>query len=286
MRGRHRIPGRREYDETEGARGPVVAPPSPALLRDARLGSSQMAPVRAQLARRVQHSAGNRGFGRVLARNGGPPTPAPAAPALKTGKDVDAMLLASDFFKPYVEPKMKKGTKAEGNVHIHAAAAFKTEVLKYLKGKENPETGKEFTDAEAEAFEPKVRGFQDTDTGQIHVHETRGDSGTVVHEAMHLFSHATFVNTVGYHANEGTTEIFARKLCAANSIPRAGYPSQYRSVMKVVALSSETMLADAYFDNKITPVKDKVDAAKGAGTWDKWLGFMKAGKFADADALL
>ena len=196
------------------------------------------------------------------------------------------MLLASDFFKPYVEPKMKKGTKAEGNVHIHDAAAFKTEVLKYLKGKDNPETGKEFTDAEAVAFEPKVRGFQDTDTGQIHVHETRGDSGTVVHEAMHLFSHATFVNTVGYHANEGTTEIFARKLCAANSIPRAGYPSQYRSVMKVVALSSEAMLADAYFDNKLTPVKNKVDTAKGAGTRDKWLAFMTAGKFSDADALL
>ncbi len=46
------------------------------------------------------------------------------------------------------------------------------------------------------------------------------------------------------------------------------------------------MLADAYFDGKLQALIDKVDAAKGAGTWTKWLAFMTAGKFADADALL
>ena len=251
------------------------APPyAAALLGDQRLGSTQLRLMRAGLARQVQHSAGNRSVGRILART------------LKTGAEVDAMLVASDFFKPYVEPKHKAGTKADGNVHIHDAAAFKTEVLKYLKGKTNPKTNKEFTDAEAVEQEKTVRGFQDQDTGQIHVHEKRGDSGTVVHEAMHLFASQKFVNAVGYHPNEGTTEIFTRKLCAANSIPRAGYPSQFASVNKVVALSSETLLADAYFDGKLQPVIDKVDKAKGAGTWTKWLASMTAGKFADADALL
>jgi hypothetical protein len=254
---------------------PREAPPFAAgLLGDARLGSAHLQVMRAGLARQVQHTAGNRTVGRILARK------------LKTGAEVDAMLIASDFFKPYVEPKHKAGKKAEGNVHIHDAAAFKTEVLKYLKGKTNPKTDKDYTDAEAVEQEKTVRGFHDRATGQIHAHETRGDSGTIVHESMHLFGSKTFLDAVGFHPNEGTTEVFARKLCAANSIPRAGYPDQFKSVSKVVALTSETMLADAYFDGKLQALIDKVDAAKGAGTWTKWLAFMTAGKFADADALL
>lgn len=254
---------------------PRDAPPYAAgLLGDERLGSTQLQMMRAGLARQVQHTAGNRTVGRILARK------------LKTGAEVDAMLIASAFFKPYVEPKHKAGKKAEGNVHIHDAASFKTEVLKYLKGKTNPKTGNEYTDAEAVEQEKTVRGFHDRDAGQIHAHETRGDSGTIVHESMHLFGSKTFLDAVGFHANEGTTEIFARKLCAANSIPRAGYPDQFKSVSKVVAVTSETMLADAYFDSKVKPLEDKVDAAKGKGTWAKWLAFMLAGKFADADALL
>lgn len=263
-----------------------AAPPySATLLRDERLGSAQLQVMRAGLARQVQHSAGNRAFGRILARNGGGTT-APATPALKTGKEIDAMLLASDFFKPYVEPKQKKGTKADGNVHIHDAAAFKTALLAYFKGKENPKTHKEYTTEEAEAHEPRVRGFQDQDTGQIHVHEKRGDNGTIVHEAMHLFASQKWVNKVDFNVNEGATEVFARKLCKDHSIPRAGYPDQWRSVMKLVAVTSETMLADAYFDNKLQPLIDKVDKAKGKGTWDKWLALMVAGKYAEADPLL
>ena len=261
-------------DEPHAARAHGAPAYAAALLGDERLGSTQLHVMRAGLARQMQHAAGNRTVGRILART------------LKTGAAVDAMLVASDFFKPYVEPKQKAGTKADGNVHIHAAAAFKTEVLKYLKGKTNPKTNKVYTDDEAVEQEKTVRGFQDKATGQIHVHESRGDSGTVVHEAMHLFASQKFVDAVGYHPNEGTTEIFTRKLCAANSIPRAGYPSQFASVNKVVALSNETMLADAYFDGKLQPVIDKVDKAKGAGTWTKWLASMTAGKFADADALL
>jgi hypothetical protein len=148
------------------------------------------------------------------------------------------------------------------------------------KGKTNPKTDKEFTDAET------VRGFHDRATGQIHAHETRGDSGTIVHESMHLFGSKEFLEAVGFNPNEGTTEVFARKLCEANSIPRAGYRDQFKSVKKVVALTSETLLADAYFNGKLKPIEDEIDAAKGKGTWAKWLAFMTAAKFADADALL
>jgi hypothetical protein len=124
------------------------------------------------------------------------------------------------------------------------------------------------------------------DQGEIHVHERRGDNGTIVHEAMHLFSSTSFVNKVDFNVNEGATEVFARKLCEENSIPRAGYPDQHRSVKKLVGVTSEALLADAYFNNNLQPLKDKVDDAKSKGTWDKWLAFMIAGKFGDADPLL
>ncbi len=246
-----------------------------------------MQAVRSTLALQVQRSAGNRAVGQILARNGGGTTapPAPAVPALKTGKEIDEMLKASKFLEPYAGPKLKKGTQAEGHVHIHDAAAFKAEVLKYFKGKDNPETGKEFTDDEAEKFEPKVRGFQDE--GEIHVHEKRGDNGTIVHESMHLFSSVAFVSAVDFNVNEGTTELFARKLCAENGIARAGYPDQYRAVRNLVdKVASETLLADAYFNFKLDPLKAKVDAAKGEGTWDKWLALVTASKYADAEKLL
>lgn len=45
-------------------------------------------------------------------------------------------------------------------------------------------------------------------------------------------------------------------------------------------------MAAAYFDGKLAELEAAVDAAKGAGTWAKWLAFMKADKYTEADALL
>ena len=201
-----------------------------------------------------------------------------------TGKEVDDFLIASTFLKPYVESKMKGGTKAETAVKLHNAEDFKKEWVAYAMARSNPDTGKTFTKAEAEAWEANVNAFQGD--GAIHVHEGRGERATTIHESMHLFADDSFVSTVGFNTNEGTTEYFTRVVTTEQKITRGTfYPSQYASVSKLVGVSSKDKLADAYFNNKLDDIKKDAED-KAAGTWDKWLGHMKGGQYAKADELL
>lgn len=287
------------------AAAPIPLLSDPALLGDQRLARSSMGTVRAGLARHAQHQVGNRGMERMLARNGDAATAAPALPPIvahKTGFQVDAMLLASAFFKPYIKPKAEKGIRAHGHVHSHAQAAWDVEIVNYLKGKENPNTGAVFTDDEAVEFGKNVNAFRDGT--EIHVNERRGEPATTVHESMHLFSHDDWLPAVGFNANEGATEYFTKKLCAENSITRGDfYPGQHKSVKKLAGVVGERVLADAFFDGKMDQLKKRVDGARNVGetvraffgdkkirgrtgTWDAWVAKMQAKKYDEADALL
>jgi hypothetical protein len=297
-----RDPGHADARERSAASAiPLLA--DPALLGDERLARSSMRNVSAGLARHAQRQMGNRGVVRVLARNGDTAV-ADLAPevAHKTGFQVDAMLLASSFFKPYIKPKYEKGIKAHGHVHRHAQAAWDVEIAKYLKGKQNPNTGNVFTDDEAVEFGKHVNAF--ADGTQIHVNERRGEPATTVHESMHLFSADEWLPAVGFNANEGATEYFTKKLCAENKITRGNfYAKQHKSVKKLADLVGETVLADAFFNGDLAKLKKRVDGARDffesvrktfgdksiagrAGTWDAWLANMKAAKYDDADKLL
>jgi hypothetical protein len=260
----------------------AAAPPLPVLLRDSRVWTPQMTPVRASLARAVQAGVGNRAVAGMLMRD--PPASAPAKVAHKTGKEVDDALDASPFFAKLVEAKHKAGTKAEGHVHIHDDAGFEEAYVKMALTKTNPDTGNVFTEAEARARSKNVNAF--ADKGEIHLHESRGEPGTAIHESMHLFSDA-YTKKMGYNANEGTTEYFTRKLCAELKIARGTfYPSQLASVEKLVTTVGEDVVAAAYFQDKLAELETALDAKKEAGTFGKWLTAMKASKYADADALL
>jgi hypothetical protein len=262
------------------ARAPEEAP---RLLRDPRLLAPQSDSVRATLARAVQQGHGNSAFGRMLMRD--PPATAPPAIGHKTGKEVDDALDASPFFSTLVADKHKKGTKAEGHVHIHNNADFVKAYVAMALKRTNPATGKVFTEAEATARAENVNAFRDG--SEIHVHEARGEAATTVHESIHLFSEDSFKAKVGYNANEGTTEFFTKKLCAEIKLTRgAFYSSEHTSVLKLVGASNENLLADAYFKGKLAELEAAVDKAKGAGTFGKWVAFMTARKYADADALL
>jgi hypothetical protein len=246
----------------------------------------------AEIALQLQRASGNRAVARILARDTATAAPASqsAKPALKTGKELDEMLLASSFFEPYIRPKIAKGTKAEGHVHIHDPDTFKAEAIKYLLGKEHPKTHEVFTAETAEQFEPTLHAFQD-DKGEVRLQEKRVNDGTIVHEAMHLFSSVAFVDAVGYHVNEGVTEVFARRLASENGILRAGFPTQHRLVVQVMTAAGpgatgEKLLADAYFKDERQPLIDAVDKKKGAGTWERWLSAMNDGKFEEADEIV
>ena len=199
-----------------------------------------------------------------------------------TGAQLDTYASASPFLKTYVEAKIKGGTKADGHVHIHAPDAFKKAWVAYALPKQNPNTGAKFTEAEAEAFEARVNAFQDGT--EIHIHEERGETGTAIHEAMHLFSSTAF-DTLGFNMSEGSTEFFARVIYAEQKITRgAFYTEPYGAVAKLVEATSKDALAKAYFNGDLKGLEDAVEAKK-KGTWQKWLDHMRKGQYADANRL-
>jgi hypothetical protein len=267
----------------EAAPTPDVIAYEPSLPTGQRLGrSTRNVAARAALAQ----GYGNQAVTRILARDENP-TLEVVKKGHKTGAEIDAALDASPFFKPLIAEGVKAGKKADGHVHIYDAATFQTKCVAYLSGKKNPNTGAVFTDDEAKEFAKNVNAYQEGT--EIHVHEERGEAATTVHESMHLFAHSTWVPKVGFNANEGTTEHFTKKLCAEISLTRGGYyPDQYAAVKKLVDYVGETYVAEAYFNGKIDELKDAVDkkaGESGAGTFDKWLGYMKASKYAEAKAL-
>jgi len=238
---------------------------------------------------------GNHAVGRILARD--PPT---TKVEHKTGAEVDAALDASPFFKPLIANGVASGKKADGHVHIHDAATFETKIFAYLSGKQNPDTGKTFTDEEATAFGKNVNAYQEG--REIHVHEERGEAATTVHESMHLFADATWLPEVGFNVNEGTTEYFTKKVCAEIKLPRGDfYPDQHRAVKSLVEYVGESVVAEAFYNGKLTELEAEFDKKTGAstsvsvsnwfggftgaekdtgaGTFKKWLAFMKAGSY-------
>lgn len=203
----------------------------------------------------------------------------------KTGADVDAYLKASPFFKALVEAKFKGGTKAEGHVHIDTPAQFLAAWTAYAKARTNPDTGSPFTDDEAKAWEPTVNAFRDGT--EIHVHQDRGEPATTIHESIHLFSDDAYKAAFGFNANEGTTELWTKKVCAEQKLARGDfYPNEHKSVKKLADKVGEDALAAAYFQGKVAELEAAIDAKTSAGTAAKWKAAIKTGKYADADALV
>jgi hypothetical protein len=275
-------------ERTGGGRrpaAPAAAPDVPNRLLDPRIRASQMAAVRASLARSLQAGIGNRAVGAMLLRD--PAAAAPPPPVVvahMTGKEIDDALSASPYFAKLVEARFKDGTKADGHVHVESEVVFEEAYTKMAMTCRNPATGANFTEAEARDRAKNVAAFQDE--GEIHVNETAGDAGTVVHESMHLFSH-DFLKKTGTNANEGAAEYFAKKLCAELGVARGvHYADQLARVEKLAALAGDDVLAAAYFQDKLAELEAAVDAKKAPGTFAQWVTAMRAGKYAEADALL
>jgi hypothetical protein len=254
---------------------------------------SQVAPRRAGDASgnglmRLQRDAGNAAVAQLLggtavvAREGSAGGGAKVAHV--SGKQVDGYLIANTVLKPYIQSKMQSGMKAENAVKTENADEFKKAWVVYAMRSENPQTGKNFTQAEAEAWEHKVNAFLDGDT--VHVHEGRGDAGTTLHESMHFYSEAAFRDGVGYNFNEGATEYFTHLVADAHHIDRAyAFSRQMFAVNRVVRNSSEQKLAEAYFKNDLTGLEADIDKKWGEGTWKSWLGLMAGDKLQEAGEL-
>ena len=261
-----------------------AVPEVPPALLDPRLRTPQMAVLRASIARSLQAGIGNHAVGALLQRE---PAAAPPRPAVEhtSGKVVDDALTASPYFAKLIEAKFKGGTKADGHVYVESESVFEEAYTRSALTKTNPATGKLHTEEEARAKAKLAAAFPDK--GDIHVNEAFGDPGTVVHEAMHLFS-SPYLRVVGYNATEGTTEYFTKLLCTEVGITRGvHYADRLAPVEKLIALlGGDEVLAAAYFQDKLAELEAAVDAKKTAGTFDQWVTAMRAGKYTEADALL
>lgn len=203
------------------------------------------------------------------------------------GDQVDAFLAASPSLGPYVKAPRAAGKAASGRVHFYSHGDFVEAWVKYALTKNNPDTGKTYTEAEARSWVP--RAFT-ADDDEIHIDETAGEPRTAIHESIHFYEDDAFT-ALGYHVSEAFTELLAQKIVSEKGIVSAENPaladdlSAARKLAGVVTLDA---IAKAYFNGDIAGLRAAVDAAKGAGTFDKWKGYMtqRPPDYAAANALL
>ena len=117
---------------------------------------------------------------------------------------------------------------------------------------------------------PPTRSWTSTSRPRhIWIHKDRGGPGTAIHEGFHKYASPVLRNRLiddfrgggndVCNLDEGLTEYFTRKVITSAGLgfPRSSYPSQFKSVTKLLTKVSEATLAKAYFDG------DMVNAAGG-----------------------
>jgi hypothetical protein len=220
-----------------------------------------------------------------------PPTFANVDPRT-TPQTVDRMIAASGFLQPYIAERHRAGVQATGHLHIDTDDDFRRHYVAYLQRSLNPATGKRFTadEAEQEASLGKSDGFDDG--REMYLRGLNATTITALHETIHAYAEDDFVDAVGPDANEGATEYFTDIVLADNQQgpdASAYTQNQLPPVQQLVAAlggNGKQLLAAAYFQGRIAPLRAALDQAKGAGTFARWVAAMKAKDFAAASGIV
>ena len=131
-----------------------------------------------------------------------------------------------------------------------------------------------------------LNGFVDGD-GRVWIHKDNGDVGTMIHEGLHKHSDEALIG-ISQPLNEGVTEYFTRKVCAALSPPftgRTSYPGNYLACVQLAALVGETTLAAAYFDGATDELQEAFETAKSADDWTSFVSASRSNDWATATTL-
>jgi hypothetical protein len=124
-----------------------------------------------------------------------------------------------------------------------------------------------------------------SDPPRVFVNKDRGNAGTAIHEACHMWGDAGRpINSLSHDLNEGVTEYFARKVCKSLTppIPRTVYAKQYNIANKLVETIGEDNVAAAFFDGTVASISDEF----GATRWANFLKHIEEGKYDRAEAVL
>jgi hypothetical protein len=199
----------------------------------------------------LQRTAGNRAVTELVVQR-------KAGVAHTPAKKVPGLLAADDVLAPYVG----KGGGAALKVKVHGRDDFKKAFLDYAAKKQV---------ANAQGQVGVTAAFTDLEAGVIHLDKDRGDPGTIVHEALHLRSSRTWVEDHHSKVNEGTTELFTRRVCAAAGITRGAdsYPEHLGAIEKLLTKTSIEALAKAYFTNDASALEKDLDGIR-SGFWLEW----------------
>lgn len=230
---------RREGDDTG------VTPPAGVALRN------DHAPTAARLLR-LQRQAGNAAVTPLVLQR--------KAVAHTKAAKVPGILAAEPVVMPYVGKGGGKALKVRVLTRPELAKAYIAYALK-----------QGIPPQEAQAKAGITAAFTDLETGQIYLDRSRGDPGTIVHEALHLRSSKAFVQGVHQKVNEGTTELFTRKVCEKAGIERTqdDYVNWMTAIEKLVTKSSIEALAMAYFRNDTTQLEADLERIR-PGLWTDW----------------
>ena len=131
-----------------------------------------------------------------------------------------------------------------------------------------------------------LNGFVDSE-GRVWIHHDRGDVGTMIHEGLHKHSDEALIG-ISQPLNEGVTEYFTRKVCAALTPPFTGrtpYTDNYATTVQLVALVGEDVVAPAYFDGAVDGLESAFVSAKSEADWTAFVDATKAKNWATATTL-
>jgi hypothetical protein len=135
-----------------------------------------------------------------------------------------------------------------------------------------------------------ILGFVDpnaTAPNHVWIHKGKAGPDTVLHEAMHVYSHQDFLTKMKVPTNEGATEYFSRQIASAQNFAISEtYPDEYKQIAALVQEFNEDLLLNAYFQGRIAEMKAAVDGKLSPPTFEAWRCEMAEQEFARAEDLI
>jgi hypothetical protein len=162
----------------------------------------------------------------------------------------EADKLIRDKLDAYVTNAVAAGRQIEGQVGVVGSADWDRAGIAHY-GEAVWKTGPPPKTPKKDA----INGFVDS-KGRVWIERNSGNAGTLIHEGIHKYSEGSFLSTLGFNTNEGTTEYFTRLICKELKVERGNYETQFKIIETLVDnVASKEALAAAYFDGDFAALK-------------------------------
>ncbi|GLZ79967.1 hypothetical protein Afil01_47740 [Actinorhabdospora filicis] len=181
----------------------------------------------------------------------------------------------------------KWGAKGPPRMRMIEDAAWVEFAAGQCAGRENPKTGKPMTPEELRREVANWGGFTDSASGLMYMRHSDYIAGAAIHELVHALAGAGFLHTIGFDANEGATEYFARRAAGELKVaPSDSYPKQHEVIASLAGYVGEELVTAAFFGGGNTSAiasevnaKHAPPAVRGPGpvttAWIAWLNLVE-----------